>query len=195
MERMRDHIYKEIDKNRDMMIDYSEFVEGLKDSKKNKKENWETIDNEPVFNETDFENYEKKRINEIREDIAKGQKPQGYDFHDVPLLDDNFLNETHIKYGGEIFHADDTPVEIRKEMVKNYNMAEKFKEEQVLAHVENPSERARIQGEMEEARLAMIQIHLPLSPKQLQAVWREQDHQVRWLWRIFYCSGRRRFHP
>ena len=62
---MRDHIYKEIDKNRDMMIDYSEFVEGLKDSKKNKKENWETIDNEPVFNETDFENYEKKRINEL----------------------------------------------------------------------------------------------------------------------------------
>ena len=96
MERMREHIYKEIDKNRDLMIDYSEFVEGLQD-KKDIDKNWETIDNEPVFNDTEFDSYEKKRINEIREDIAEGKKPEGYDFHDVPLLDDNFLNETHIR--------------------------------------------------------------------------------------------------
>ena len=96
MERMREHIYKDIDKNRDLMIDYSEFVEGLQD-KKDIDKNWETIDNEPVFNDTDFDSYEKKRINEIREDIAEGKKPEGYDFHDVPLLDDNFLNETHIR--------------------------------------------------------------------------------------------------
>ena len=96
MERMRDHIYKEIDKNRDLMIDYSEFLEGLED-KKDINKNWETIDNEPVFNDTDFDSYEKKRIDEIREDIAEGKKPEGYDFKDVPLLDDNFLNETHIR--------------------------------------------------------------------------------------------------
>ena len=96
MERMREHIYKEIDKNRDLMIDYSEFVEGLQD-KKDIDKNWETIDNEPVFNDTEFDSYEKKRIEEIREDIAEGKKPEGYDFHDVPLLDDNFLNETHIR--------------------------------------------------------------------------------------------------
>jgi len=177
MERMRDHIYKEIDKNRDLMIDYSEFLEGLED-KKDINKNWETIDNEPVFNDTDFDSYEKKRIDEIREDIAEGKKPEGYDFKDVPLLDDNFLNETHIRFGGELFHADDTPALIRKQMVKNYYMAEKLKEEQLLAHVENPTERSRIEGEMEAARVAMVQLHLPLSPKQLQAVWREQDHQV-----------------
>ena len=96
MERMREHIYKDIDKNRDLMIDYSEFVEGLQD-KKDIDKNWETIDNEPVFNDTEFDSYEKKRINEIREDIAEGKKPEGYDFHDVPLLDENFLNETHIR--------------------------------------------------------------------------------------------------
>jgi len=177
MERMREHIYKEIDKNRDLMIDYSEFVEGLQD-KKDIDKNWETIDNEPVFNDTEFDSYEKKRIDEIREDIAEGKKPEGYDFHDVPLLDDNFLNETHIRFGGELFHADDTPALIRKQMVKNYYMTEKFKEEQLLAHVENPSERVRIQREMEAARVAMVQLHLPLSPKQLQSVWREQDHQA-----------------
>ena len=88
-------------------------------------------------------------------------------------------------------------------------MKEKFREEQVLAHVENPTQRARIEKEMEAARVgistllysltnccfllqlcsialyslaplqvAMIRIHLPLSPKQLQAVWKEQDHLV-----------------
>ena len=39
---------------------------------------------------------------------------------------------------------------------------------------------------MEAARVAMVQLHLPLSPKQLQAVWREQDHQVWVLWKDFF---------
>ena len=97
MERMREHIYKDVDKNRDLMIDYPEFLAGLEDRKDNDK-NWETIDSEPVFNDSDFNSYEKQRINEIREDIAEGRKPEGYDYKDVPLLDDNFLNETHIKW-------------------------------------------------------------------------------------------------
>ena len=96
MERMREHIYNEIDRNKDMMIDYSEFAQGLED-KKDIDKNWETIDNEPVFDDKDFNSYEKKRIDEIREDIAEGKKPEGYEFRDVPLLDDNFLNETHIR--------------------------------------------------------------------------------------------------
>ena len=38
-------------------------------------------------------------------------------------------------------------------MVKEFYMKEKFREEQVLAHVENPTERARIEKEMEAARV------------------------------------------
>ena len=30
-----------------------------------------------------------------------------------------------VRFGGELFHADDTPALIRKQMVKNYYMAEK----------------------------------------------------------------------
>ena len=30
-----------------------------------------------------------------------------------------------IRFGGELFHADDTPALIRKQMVKNYYMTEK----------------------------------------------------------------------
>ena len=38
-------------------------------------------------------------------------------------------------------------------MVKEFYMKEKFREEQVLAHVDNPAERARIEKEMEAARV------------------------------------------
>ncbi len=34
-----------------------------------------------------------------------GKKPEKYDFRDVPLLDGNFINETHIKYGDMIVMA------------------------------------------------------------------------------------------
>ena len=57
------------------------------------------------------------------------------------------------RFGGELFHTDDTPALIRKQMVKEFYMKEKFREEQVLAHVENPTERARIEKEMEAARV------------------------------------------
>ena len=96
MERMRDHIYKEVDKNGDLMLDYSEFLAGIEESR-DKDKNWETVDNETFFNETEFDEYEKQRVGEIRRDIGEGNKPKGYEFNDVPLLNDNFLNETHIR--------------------------------------------------------------------------------------------------
>ena len=34
-----------------------------------------------------------------------GEKPEKYEFKDVPLLDDNFLNETHVKSGDTILIA------------------------------------------------------------------------------------------
>ena len=36
MERMRDHIYKEVDKNGDLMIDFEEFLEQIHEETKNK---------------------------------------------------------------------------------------------------------------------------------------------------------------
>ena len=78
-----------------------------------------------------------------------------------------------------MFHADDTPPAIRKKALKEFYLAKKFEEEQALAHVEDPASRAQLAADMERARFAMVRIHLPLSPGQLQAVWREQDHGVR----------------
>ena len=52
-------------------------------------------------------------------------------------------------------------------MVKEFYMKEKFREEQVLAHVENPTERARIEKEMEAARVGNSTLLLQLSSKLL----------------------------
>ena len=71
------------------------------------------------------------------------------------------------RFGGELFHADDTPALIRKQMVKEFYMKEKFREEQVLAHVDNPAERARIEKEMEAARVGNCYILWQLSSKLL----------------------------
>ena len=84
-----------------------------------------------------------------------------------------------VRYNGEIFQADDTPPAIRKKALKEYYLAKKFEEDQALAHVADPASRAQLAEDMERARFAMVRIHLPLSPGQLQAVWREQDHGVR----------------
>ena len=75
---MRDHIYKEVDKNGDLMIDFEEFLEQIHEETKNK--DWETIDNESKFNDTEFEEFERRRVNEIRDEIADGKKPKGYNY-------------------------------------------------------------------------------------------------------------------
>lgn len=175
MERMRDHIYKEVDKNGDLMIDFEEFLEQIHEETKNK--DWETIDNESKFNDTEFEEFERRRVNEIRDEIADGKKPKGYNYEDVPLLDDNFLNETHIRYGGVMMKVDDSPHDVREKVFKEYAMKKQFEEEQVLRHVEDPLKRRRMELEKEIEKTKKIKVHEPLSPEQLKSTWKEQDHQ------------------
>jgi hypothetical protein len=55
----------------DLFIDYEEFLAGMTDEQ-NAKE-WETVDDESVFDEEEFEEFEKHRIDEIRDSFAKGK--------------------------------------------------------------------------------------------------------------------------
>ena len=148
MERMRDHIYKEVDKNGDLMIDFEEFMEQINEKDESKKK-WDTLDNEPSFSDAEFEEFEKKRVNDIRDDMAKGKKPEGYNYEDVPLLDDNFLNETHLRYGGVLMKVDDSPHDVRKKVFREYAMGKKFNEEQILNHIEDPLKRRKLEIERE----------------------------------------------
>lgn len=176
MERMRDHIYKETDKNGDLMIDFEEFMLQMQENQKD-KERWDTLDNESKFNESEFEAYEKRRLNEIRNDMAEGKKPEGYNYEDVPLLDDNFLNETHIRYGGVMMKVDDSPHEVREKVFKEYVMKKKFEEEQELNHIQDPLKRRKMEIEKEIQRGEKIKVHEALSRDQLKATWKEQDHK------------------
>jgi len=177
MERMRDHIYKEVDKNGDLMIDFDEFMEQIKEN--DKKEDWKTLDNESSYNDTEFEKFQKNRINEIRDDMAVGKKPDGYNYEDVPLLDDNFLNETHIRYEGVLMKVDDSPHDVRQKIFKEYAMKKQFDREQVVKHIEDPLKRRKkeIENEIEIEKTQKMNMLKPLSPEQLKSTWKEQDHK------------------
>jgi hypothetical protein len=60
----------------DLFIDYDEFLVGLTDEQ-NAME-WETVDDESVFEEEEFEEFEKHRIDEIRDSFAKGKNKENY---------------------------------------------------------------------------------------------------------------------
>jgi hypothetical protein len=55
----------------DLFIDYDEFLAGMTEEQK-EEENWESLDNEVVFEESEFEDFEAHRIEEIRDSFAKG---------------------------------------------------------------------------------------------------------------------------
>ena len=55
----------------DLFIDYNEFLAGLgeRDDK-----GWETVDDDTVYVDEEFEEFEKHRIGEIRDTFAKGKR-------------------------------------------------------------------------------------------------------------------------
>ena len=54
----------------DLFIDYSEFAAALADEP---EKEWESLDNAKVFEEEEFQDFEKQRIDEIRDSFAKGK--------------------------------------------------------------------------------------------------------------------------
>ena len=54
----------------DLFIDYSEFAAALADEP---EKEWESLDSAKVFEEEEFQDFEKQRIDEIRDSFAKGK--------------------------------------------------------------------------------------------------------------------------
>lgn len=59
MNRMREHVLTEIDKNKDKLVSLEEFLEATKQKEFEKNEDWKTIEDEPQFENKEFENYSK----------------------------------------------------------------------------------------------------------------------------------------
>ena len=174
IQRMEDFVIKEIDKNGDLMIDFEEYTKSLQN--KQGKEEWTTEQTE--LDEEEFKEFEKQRIDEIRDNIADGKKPRGYNYKDVPLLDENFINETHIKYDGVLMKVEDSPKEIREKHFKDYAMEKRFETEEKIRHIDDPIARKKMEMENEFEKSKKIRVHQPMSPEQLKASWVEQDHKV-----------------
>ncbi|CAH1391789.1 unnamed protein product [Nezara viridula] len=72
MERMREHVFKESDSNGDRLISYQEFLEQTKKKEFNRDEGWETIDSQPQFTQQEYEEFERRRQEEIQRLIDQG---------------------------------------------------------------------------------------------------------------------------
>jgi len=83
MERMREHVFKESDKNKDRMISYEEFLTETKKDEFEKDSGWDTLDeDEDLYTDEEFQQFEHEREEQIQKMVDAGQLPQGYPFGD-----------------------------------------------------------------------------------------------------------------
>uniref|UniRef100_A0A1L8DU96 Putative nucleobindin 2 n=2 Tax=Nyssomyia neivai TaxID=330878 RepID=A0A1L8DU96_9DIPT len=84
MERMREHVFREADTNRDSLISYEEFLEQTRKEEFKRDDGWETVDNQPQYTHEEYLQFERKRQEEIQRLINQGMlpphpnMPQGY---------------------------------------------------------------------------------------------------------------------
>ncbi|XP_058461233.1 nucleobindin-2 [Malaya genurostris] len=84
MERMREHVFKEADTNKDGLISYEEFLEQTKRDEFQKDPGWDTVDQQPQFTHDEYLEYERRNQEQIQRLIAEGKlpphpnMPQGY---------------------------------------------------------------------------------------------------------------------
>merc|ERR1719309_164555 len=58
--RMREHVFNEVDKDKDFLISMDEFIQGTQGEKYEKDEGWNTLDGEEQFTEEELKAYERE---------------------------------------------------------------------------------------------------------------------------------------
>ena len=83
MERMREHVFKESDTNKDRLISYDEFMAETKRDEWDNDPGWETMDmdDNDLFSDDEFRAYQAMRDREIQAMLNKGQVPPGYPYY------------------------------------------------------------------------------------------------------------------
>lgn len=78
MERMREHVFKESDGNKDHMISYDEFLAETQRDEFEKDPGWDTMDDEELYTDEEFEQFEHQR---------EAQMPAGYGaYPNIPAM-------------------------------------------------------------------------------------------------------------
>jgi len=87
MERMREHVFKESDSNKDHMISFDEFLAETKRDEFEKDEGWDTLDDEnDLYTDEEFNNFEHERAAEVQRMMDAGQLPPGYPYPNIPAM-------------------------------------------------------------------------------------------------------------
>lgn len=81
--RMRQHVFTEIDQDKDKMISLKEFIDATQKKEFEKNEEWKSVEDEPQFNEQEFEDYAKHQAEELHHDPSQEQHhpPTPVDHH------------------------------------------------------------------------------------------------------------------
>nr|SVE74367.1 EOG090X0B17 [Daphnia barbata] len=75
MERMREHVFNETDTNRDYLISFPEFLEQTRKQEFERDTGWNTIDEQPVYSQQEYMEFERQRQIEIQRLIDQGMLP------------------------------------------------------------------------------------------------------------------------
>ncbi|XP_066977561.1 nucleobindin-2-like isoform X1 [Macrobrachium rosenbergii] len=80
MERMREHVFRESDVNRDNLISFEEFIEQTKKTEFEQDEGWKGLDEQEIYSQQEYEAYQRQRDEEIRKLVESGAipPPPGY---------------------------------------------------------------------------------------------------------------------
>uniref|UniRef100_H2L704 Nucleobindin 2 n=1 Tax=Oryzias latipes TaxID=8090 RepID=H2L704_ORYLA len=68
--RMKEHVMNEVDTNKDRLVSFSEFMAATKKEDFAEKDEWETLDQNPIYTEEELRDYEQHLANE-ESDISK----------------------------------------------------------------------------------------------------------------------------
>ncbi|XP_058805477.1 nucleobindin-2 isoform X2 [Phymastichus coffea] len=75
MERMREHVMKEADLNKDGLISYDEFLAETKKVEFEQDPGWEALDEQKLYSEQEYEEFRRQKAREIERHIAQGMFP------------------------------------------------------------------------------------------------------------------------
>lgn len=86
MERMREHVFRESDSNKDNLISFKEFVDQTKRSDFEQDKGWEGLDEQELYSQQEYEEYERQRREEIQRLVESGAIPPPPGYHGAPAI-------------------------------------------------------------------------------------------------------------
>jgi len=84
MERMREHVFKESDKDKNRMISFEEFLAETERDEFEKDPGWDTLDDEELYTDEEFQKFEREREEQIKKLMETGQMPPNYAYPNIP---------------------------------------------------------------------------------------------------------------